>query len=39
MLNNRGLLRDITERGNEKARKVAQETMDLVRDSMGIGRF
>jgi tryptophanyl-tRNA synthetase len=35
LLNNPGLLREIAERGNEKARKAAQETMALVRDAMG----
>jgi tryptophanyl-tRNA synthetase len=35
LLNNPGLLREITERGNEKARKTAQETMALVREAMG----
>jgi tryptophanyl-tRNA synthetase len=35
LLNNPGLLREIAERGNEKARKAAQETMALVREAMG----
>jgi tryptophanyl-tRNA synthetase len=35
LLNNPGLLREIAERGNEKARKTAQETMALVREAMG----
>ncbi len=35
LLNNPGMLRDIAERGNEKARKTAQETMALVREAMG----
>jgi len=30
-----GLLREITQRGNEKARKAARETMGLVREAMG----
>lgn len=39
LLNNRTLLEEITERGNEKAKRVAQETMELVRGSMGIGQY
>jgi tryptophanyl-tRNA synthetase len=35
LLNNPGLLREIAERGNEKARETAQETMALVREAMG----
>ena len=35
LLNNPGILADIIERGNEKARKAAQETMALARDAMG----
>ncbi|MEJ2696519.1 MAG: tryptophan--tRNA ligase [Candidatus Sulfobium sp.] len=36
LLNNPGLLREIAENGNEKARKAAQETMRLVREAMGL---
>lgn len=35
LLNNPGLLMEITESGNAKARKAAQETMALVREAMG----
>jgi tryptophanyl-tRNA synthetase len=35
LLNNPGILADIIEAGNEKARKAAQETMALARDAMG----
>jgi len=33
------LLSDIMKRGTEKARKEAQETMEIVREAMGVGRF
>jgi tryptophanyl-tRNA synthetase len=39
LLNDPGLLSDIVNKGTEKARKVAQETMELVRDAMGLGKF
>ncbi len=39
LLANPALLDDIVGRGTEKARKVARETMELVRDAMGLGRF
>jgi len=35
LLNNPDQLHAIAEKGNEKARKVAQETMQLVRKAMG----
>jgi len=35
LLNNPGLLMEIAESGNAKARKAAQETMTLVREAMG----
>ncbi len=39
LLNNPGVLDDIVHKGTEKAKKVARETMELVRDAMGLGRF
>jgi tryptophanyl-tRNA synthetase len=33
------LLSDIVKKGTEKARKEAQETMEIVREAMGVGRF
>jgi len=36
LLNNPDQLHAIAEKGNEKARKVAQETMQLVRKTMGL---
>ncbi len=35
LLNNPSFLKEIVDRGNGKARQVAQETMALVRDTMG----
>jgi tryptophanyl-tRNA synthetase len=35
LLNNPELLNEIVEKGNEKARRAARETMALVRDAMG----
>ena len=39
LLNNPDIMVDIINKGTSKARKVAQETMTLVRDAMGLGRF
>ncbi len=39
LLENPKLLREIVNKGTEKARKVAQETMELVRNTMGLGKF
>ncbi len=39
LLTNPALLNDIVSRGTEKARKIARETMELVRDAMGLGKF
>jgi tryptophanyl-tRNA synthetase len=36
LLKNPDQLREIVEKGTEKARKAAQETMDLVREAMGL---
>jgi tryptophanyl-tRNA synthetase len=36
LINNRDILHDIINRGNSKAKKVAEETMQLVRDAMGL---
>ncbi len=33
------LLSDVLKKGTEKARKEAQETMEIVREAMGVGRF
>jgi tryptophanyl-tRNA synthetase len=35
LINNPAILQQIVEKGNEKARKAAQETMELVRKAMG----
>ncbi len=35
---NPDVLRDIVDKGTQKATKVARETMELVRDAMGLGR-
>jgi tryptophanyl-tRNA synthetase len=39
LLNNPDLLHDIVRKGTEKAKKVTEETMALVRDAMGLGKF
>jgi tryptophanyl-tRNA synthetase len=39
LLNNPDIVHDVVKKGTEKARKAAQETMELVRDAMGLGRF
>ncbi len=39
LLDNPKLLREIVNKGTEKARKVTQETMVHVRDAMGLGKF
>ncbi len=36
LINNPGQLQEIVDKGTEKARKVAQETMKLVREAMGL---
>lgn len=36
LINNPGQLQEIVDKGTEKARKVARETMKLVRESMGL---
>ena len=36
LLNNPGLLKEIVDKGTEKARKSARETMELVRETMGL---
>ncbi len=36
LIENPGILQDIVEIGTEKARKVAEETMQLVREAMGL---
>jgi tryptophanyl-tRNA synthetase len=36
---NPDILHDIVKKGTEKAARVARETMELVRDAMGLGRF
>jgi len=38
-LDNPDILHEIVRSGTEKARRVAQETMEIVRDAMGVGRF
>ena len=39
LLSNPDLLHDIVQKGTEKAKKVTEETMALVRDAMGLGKF
>lgn len=39
LLNNPDILRDIVKKGNEKARKAAEKTMESVRNAMGLSRF
>ncbi len=39
LLDNPEILHEIVNKGTEKARRVAQETMELVRDTMGLGKF
>lgn len=39
LLNNPDIVHDVVKKGTEKARKAAQETMELVRDAMGLGIF
>jgi tryptophanyl-tRNA synthetase len=36
LINNHDILHDIINRGNSKAKKVAEETMQLVREAMGL---
>jgi tryptophanyl-tRNA synthetase len=36
LINNPGHLQEIVDKGTEKARKAAQETMELVREAMGL---
>jgi len=37
--NNPDILHDIVKKGTEKATKAARETMELVREAMGLGKF
>ena len=39
LLSNPDILHDIVQKGTEKAKKVTEETMALVRDAMGLGKF
>jgi tryptophanyl-tRNA synthetase len=39
LIKNTGMLSDIVESGTKKAKKVAQETMELVREAMGLGSY
>jgi tryptophanyl-tRNA synthetase len=39
LLDHPDVLHEIVNKGTQKARKVAQETMELVRDAMGLGKF
>jgi len=39
LIKNPRMIADIIEKGTEKAKKAAQETMELVRDGMGLGSF
>ncbi len=39
LVDNPDILHEIVNKGTEKAKKVAQETMELVRDVMGLGKF
>lgn len=39
LLNNPDIVYDIVKKGTEKAKKVTRETMELVRDAMGLGKF
>lgn len=39
LLNNPDILRNIVKKGNEKARMAAEETMESVRNVMGLGGF
>jgi tryptophanyl-tRNA synthetase len=39
LINNPGLLSGIVKKGTDKAQAVARETMVLVREAMGLGRF
>lgn len=39
LLNNPDILNDIAKKGTDKARKVAQETMEMVRGAVGLGAY
>ena len=39
LLNNPDIVHDVVKKGTEKARQAARESMELVRDIMGLGRF
>lgn len=39
LLDNPDIVYDVVKKGTEKARRVAQETMELVRGAMGVGGF
>ena len=39
LLSSPDVVSDVVEKGTEKARTVAQETMEIVRDAMGLGAF
>ncbi len=39
LIDNPDIVSDVMKKGTGKARKVAQETMELVRDAMGLGTF
>jgi tryptophanyl-tRNA synthetase len=39
LLHNPEIVHEILEKGTEKARKLVQETMELVREAMGLGRW
>lgn len=39
LLDNPDIVYDVVKKGTEKAKKVAQETMELVREAMGLGGF
>jgi tryptophanyl-tRNA synthetase len=36
LINNPDVLHDIVDKGTEKAKKVAEETMQLVREAIGL---
>lgn len=39
LIDNPGIVQDVIADGTGKARKVSEETMELVRDAMGLGKF
>lgn len=39
LLDHPDVLHEIVNKGTQKAKRVAQETMELVRDAMGLGKF